>query len=607
MNERVMSLSPKIRVADYIADFLVKSEIEHVFSVTGGGAMHLNDALGKKQGLACVYNHHEQACAIAAESYARLTGKIAAVCVTTGPGGTNAITGVMGGYVDSVPMLVISGQVRYDTTVDSTGMPLRQVGDQEFDIIGSVGNMTKYAVMVKEPEEIRYYLEKALFLAYNGRPGPCWLDIPLSVQSALIDPETLRGYDKNENITEIAPKVTDDIVKFVIEKLNSAKRPVVMVGSGIRLGNAHDKLLKLLESFKIPVVTAWNSHDQIADSHPLYGGRPGTVGDRGGNYVVQNSDLLLVLGCRLNIRQISYNWEMFAHSAYKIMVDIDPLEMDKPTLSIDMKIHAHIADFIDVMLRVGGTFEASPQWLDYCREINKKYPVCLPEYREKSSPVNPYVFMDSLFSAFDDDETIVTSNGSACVVSFQAGIIKEKTRLFTNSGCASMGYGLPAALGACVAAGKRVVCIEGDGSIQMNLQELQTVVHYGLPLKIVVLNNSGYHSIRQTQSNFFGQPLVGVGPDSGVGFVPFEKLSWAFGLEFFKVDSHEDMEEKISLLLSNNKAALMEVVVDIEQQFSPKLASKKLEDGSMCSPPLEDLFPFLPREEFEENIKITKI
>jgi acetolactate synthase-1/2/3 large subunit len=467
--------------------------------------------------------------------------------------------------------------------------------------------MTKYAKLVTEPDKIRYHLERALYLAYNGRPGPCWLDIPLNVQSALIDPDSLPAYDPAEDRAELPPEVTKDTVEKVIKLLNSAKRPVIIVGGGIRLAKSRDKLLKFLEKVKVPIVTAWNSHDLIPDSHPLYSGRSGSMGDRGGNFVVQNSDLLLALGCRLSIRQVSYNWEQFAPSAYKIMVDIDPVEMEKPTLKIDMKIHADVSTFFDYMLKNSKlNIKAPENWLEYCRKINLTYPVVLPEYMKKSDSVNPYVFFKKLFTQLREDEIIVSGNGSACVCSFQAAVIKENTRLYTNSGCASMGYGLPAAIGACVAAGKRVICLEGDGSLQMNLQELQTLAYRKLPIKVFILNNQGYYSIRQTQSSFFGLPLVGVGPDSGVGFAPLEKLAYAFGLCYYKIENHEYIDEKIADILQNNEPVLIEIIIDINQPFSPKLSSVKRDDGTMYSPPLEDMAPFLPRDELEKNMKISR-
>ncbi|MDP4120447.1 MAG: thiamine pyrophosphate-binding protein [Bacillota bacterium] len=601
-------MSNTMVLAEYVANFLVKNNINHVFSVTGGGAMHLNNALGKHPNLKVIYNHHEQACAIAAESYARYSGKIAAVCVTSGPGGTNAITGVMGGYLDSIPMLVISGQVRYDTTVHSTGRPMRQLGDQEFNITGTVKNMTKYAVMIIDKDTIRYHLEKALYLALHGRPGPCWIDIPLDIQNSRIDPDTLPSYDPAEDSSEIPPKVTSDTAKQIIKKIKAAKRPVIFAGSAIRLSGSHSKFMELIEKMQIPVVTAWNAHDVVYDDHPLYSGRPGSMGTRGGNYVVQNSDLVIVLGCRLNIRQISYNFKSFANRSYKIMVDIDIEELNKPTLQIDMKIHADVADFIDALdTELGDNIIKSPEnWLAYCKEINKKYPAALPEYYKKNSPVNPYCFMNSLFHALPENTAAIASNGSACVISFQAAFLKKGGRLYTNSGCASMGYGLPAAIGACIYTGKPTICLEGDGSLQMNLQEIQTMVYHQLPVKLIVLNNRGYHSIRLSQSNFYGQPLVGVGPDSGVGFAPFDKLSEAFCLPYYRIESHDSMDKIIAEMLSKEGPSLTEVILDTEQPFSPKMAAIMQEDGTLITPPLENMSPPLPKEEHEQNMAISR-
>ena len=600
-------MSKTISVAEYIADFLVNNGIAHVFSVTGGGAMHLNNALGKHPGLEAVYNHHEQASAIAAESYARLTGKIAAVCVTTGPGGTNALTGVLGGYLDSIPMLILSGQVRYDTTVRFSGQKLRQLGDQEFDIAKTVRYMTKYAVMVTHPRSIRYHLERALYLALHGRPGPCWLDIPLDVQSAAVDPDTLLGYDPQEDAAEIPPPVTEKTAREILKKLAEAKRPVILVGSGIRLAGERETFLQLLDALRVPVVTAWNAHDVLYNDHPLYAGRPGSMGDRGGNYVIQNCDVLLTLGCRLNIRQISYNYHAFAPNAYHIMVDIDCEELCKPTLRVDKPVHADLRDFLPMLKAVlaGDQISAPENWMTYCREINKWYPVVLPEYRLKDTPVNPYCFMETLFHRLRQDEIVVCSNGSACVITFQAAYMKKETRMYANSGCASMGYGLPAAIGACFAARHRIICLEGDGSLQMNLQELQTVAYHHLPIKLIVLNNQGYHSIRQTQDNFFGRPLVGVGPDSGVGFVSFRKIAEAFSLPYYRVDSLAAAGDVVDTMLREDGPSFTEVILDPAQPFAPKMAAVKRPDGSLYTPPPEFMSPPLPEEEHVRNMEIS--
>jgi acetolactate synthase-1/2/3 large subunit len=591
----------KQRVADYIADFLVANDIKDIFTVTGGGAMHLNDAFGHHPKLHCTYNHHEQACAIAAEAYTRYSRKLAAVCVTSGPGGTNAITGVLGGWLDSVPMFILSGQIKFSTSIKSTKVPLRQLGDQEFNITDCIKTMTKFSQMIINPDDIAYLLEKALYIAMHGRPSPVWLDIPLNVQGAIVETDKLRHYDPVENAEENPPKISDNKVMEIINRINEAKRPVLFVGSAIRSSGAHDDFLELIEKLQIPVVTAWNAHDVLWDEHPLYCGRPGTIGNRGGNFVVQKSDLLLILGCRLNIRQISYNWENFAPEAYKIMVDIDPGELIKPTLSIDMPVYADVNDVINKMnYFLKKEIREHKKWLDWCVNTNKQYPICVEKYYKKTSPINPYSFMTELFLCLGEGDVAITSNGSACVCSFQSAILKKNQRLFTNSGCASMGYGLPASLGVAVERkGNRVICIEGDGSIQMNLQELQTVVHNKLNIKIFWLNNNGYHSIRQTQTNLFSPPLCGVSGDNGVSFPDAQRIAYAYNIPFRKIESVTDIKRQITEVLEPEGPVIIEVVIDPEQFFEPKLSARQLSDGSMVSPSLEDMFPFLSEEEME--------
>jgi acetolactate synthase I/II/III large subunit len=594
----------KQRVADYIADFLSANSITDVFTVTGGGAMHLNDAFGHHSKLHCTYNHHEQACAVAAEAYTRYSGKLAAVCVTSGPGGTNAITGVLGGWLDSVPMFIISGQVKFTTTIKSTKVPLRQLGDQEFNITDCVSALTKFSQMIENPNDIAYLLEKSLFIATHGRPGPVWLDVPLNVQGAVFETETLRHYDPLENDEENPPKITDNIIEKIVEKLKQARRPVIFAGSAVRSSGAYADFLEMINKLQIPVVTAWNAHDVLWDDHPLYCGRPGTIGNRGGNFVVQKSDLLLILGCRLNIRQISYNWENFAPQAYKIMVDIDRGELLKPTLSIDMPVYADVNDVIKKLnSEIKDKMNNHEKWLSWSNNINKKYPICSEQYYKKTSPVNPYVFMNELFLNLDEGDAITASNGSSCVCSFQAAVLKKNQRLFTNSGCASMGYGLPASLGVAVERkGKRVICLEGDGSIQMNIQELQTIVHNKLNIKIIWLNNDGYHSIRQTQTNLFPPPLCGVSGDNGVSFPEAERIAYAYNIPFRKINSITNIKQQISEALAIEGPVIIEAVIDPQQYFEPKLSAKRLPDGSMVSPSLEDMFPFLPEEEMKEII-----
>lgn len=592
----------KVKLSDYVADFLVKNKVENVFTVTGGGAMHLNDSLGHKEGLTCIYNHHEQACAIAAEAYARYAGNIAAVCVTSGPGGTNAITGVLGGWLDSIPMFIISGQVKRATTTWSTDVPLRQLGDQEYNIVASVKPMTKFAVMITEPLKIRYYMEKAFYLARNGRPGPVWIDIPLDVQAALIETNELEGFLPEELNKKENPVLDQTLIPNVLDKIYRAKKPVILAGTGIRIADAYSEFMKVIEKLQIPVVTAWNAHDLLWDGCLFDCGRPGTVGTRGGNIVVQKSDLLISLGCRMNIRMISYNEHDFARNAYKIIVDIDENELKKPTVVPDMPIHANVKDFLKAVNE--SDYERNPEhkrWLEWCRDINERYPVVIPEYYEKKSPVNPYAFMKEFSKQLKEGDSIICGNGSACVISFQTINLKKNQRMFTNSGCAAMGYGFPAAIGVCIAdKGKQTICIDGDGSFQMNLQELQTVVYNHLNIKIFYLNNNGYHSIRQTQNNLFKPPLVGVCDGNGLSFPDMEKIAWAYGLPYIRIDNIDDAGTKVKKVFEADGPFFCEIVVDEEQNFSPKVSSKVLEDGQIVSPPIEDMFPFLPKEELEE-------
>lgn len=591
-------------VASYIANTLAQAGLSKVFMVTGGGAMHLNEAFGKHPDLQCIFNHHEQASAMAAESYARLTNQPAIVNVTTGPGGINALNGVFGAWTDSIPMVVISGQVRYDTTVASTGKSLRQLGDQEFaEIITCAGTMCKYAVSVSDPASIRHHIEKALFLATHGRPGPVWLDIPMNVQGAQINPDELPGYISQEakkgGFATLLPGIVSSLLK--------AERPVILVGAGVRLSRSHRAFLDLLETLSIPVTTAWNAHDVLPDEHPCYAGRPGTLGDRAGNFAVQNADLLLVLGSRLNIRQIGYNWTTFARAAYKIMVDIDPQEIDKPTLKIDLPVEADLADFLPALaqeIRTRGHIEKKG-WLDWCITRRHRYPVVLPAYRKAAAPINPYYFVETLSAQLPPGQITVTGDGTACVATFQAATIKPGQRLYTNSGSASMGYDLPAAIGAAIGApGQDIVCLAGDGSIQMNIQELQTIVHHRMPIKIFILNNDGYHSIRQTQNNYFPPPLVGCTSESGVSFPSFSRLAYAYDIPFFHCDNHQGLESTVQEVLATCGPVMCEIILDPAQGFAPRSASKRLEDGRMASRPLEDLAPFLPDKELAENMLI---
>ncbi|ABC56935.1 MULTISPECIES: thiamine pyrophosphate-binding protein [Methanosphaera] len=602
----------KIRVADYIAEFLAENNIDTLFTVVGGGAMHLNDGFGHNEDIKCIYNHHEQACAIAAEGYYRMSNKLPAVCVTTGPGGTNALTGVLGAYLDSIPMLVISGQVKYEMTVDSTGLDLRQLGDQEWNIVSTVDSMTKYAHMIKNPNEIKYVLQKALYLATSGRPGPCWIDVPLDIQGAIIDTDDLIEFNEDELDIDLGVKVTKDTIENVISKLKSAKRPVIYAGSAIRTNNAHDEFLKLVNKLQIPVVNAWNATDSLEYDNKLTVGCGGSFGDRPANFAVQNSDLILSLGCRLSTRQVSFAYDKWAYDAYKIMVEIDKAEIEKPTINIDMPIQSDIGDFLEIFNKVldeeymGYEFNYN-QWVDKCNEWKNKYPVCDKLKYQQKSPINVYAFLDTLSSNMMEYEKIVVANGSACAC-IHGYKLKKGQRLVVNSGVASMGYDLPAACGACFGIGKkRLVCVSGDGSIQMNLQELQTIVHHKLPIKLFVINNNGYQSIRITQRSFFERPFVGIGGDSGdVSFPQMKKIANAYSIPYYSCNDISKLDETVNKTLNHDGYVMCEIFVDTKQEFEPKSASKKLPDGKMVSAPLEDMKPFLPRDELEENMIIKK-
>jgi len=593
------------RVADYIAESLLAAGIRHVFMVTGGGAMHLNDALGNLPGLTPVFCHHEQACAMAAEAYYRVTGRMAAVNVTTGPGAINAVNGVFGGYVDSMAMVVISGQVKRETLAGATGLPLRQLGDQEADVIAMVRGIAKYAALVDDPAHVRHHVERALHLATSGRPGPVWLDIPIDVQAAAYDPAAQAAYDPATDRIAFRTPDLAAAAADVAGRLAQAERPVIYAGTGLRLAGQYERFLALAERLGVPVVTAWNSNDLLPDDHAVYAGRPGSLGNRAGNFAVQNADVVLVLGCRLNIRLVSYNFRSFAPQAHRIMVDVDAAELDKPTLSMQQRIHADLADFLPLL--DAATRDWRPHhapWLAWCRERLARYPVVLPGYWEKPEPVNPYCFMQRLFEQLGPGEVVACGDGTACVTAFQAAIVRPGQRIFHNSGCASIGYDLPAAIGVAVARPEldRVVCLAGDGSVMMNLQELQTIAGMRLPVKVFVLNNSGYHSIRQTQSNFFPGRIVGCGTDSGLSFPDFGKVAAAFGMPFERCTRHADLEATIGRTLAGRGPAVCEVVLDLGQQFAPKLSSRRLADGSMVTAALEDMAPFLPREELAENM-----
>lgn len=748
----------KIKLANYISETLVANGITQNFSVTGGGAMHLNDAFGHQKGMHTLYQHHEQACAMAAESYARIYNRPALLCVTSGPGGTNAITGVLGAWLDSIPMLIISGQVRYDNTArwaeEQNGTRLRAMGDQEFDITKSIDCMTKYSEMLTDPYRVRYALEKCIYLSQTGRPGPCWLDIPVDIQGKYIETDELIGFDpadfaaggdgwEKENAHRIpadadtskreaaVPPVDPQQVQLILEKIRASRRPIFYTGNGIRIAGAEMLFLEVAHLLNIPVVVGWNGPDIIPSDDPLYVGRPGGRGDRPGNLAVQNADLILSIGSRLNIRQVGYDFKSWARDAYVIVNDIDAEELRKPSVHCDLAVHADARQLLQCLLRelhVLGHTPAHPlfqggegllrddalrvchteearqdvknegprlSWLATCAFYRDNYPTILPEYLAPSDPTlspedpasfaNVYALIKEVSDQAAPGQVTVVGNGSPCVAGGQAYRIKPGTRFISQDGVASMGYGLPAAIGAAVAVHASVdatpcggadaslpretadanagdaqqdhdysalaadpslhesaddrlaaelrdpywtgrdehypayekhdiLVLTGDGSIQMNLQELQTIISHQLPIKIFVINNGGYHSIRQTQTNLFrGEPLVGIGVDSGMGgvqdlsFPDMEKIAHAYGFPFIRAHHNEELHDAVAETLATDGPAICEIMVTLTQQFLPKSAAKRLPDGSIISPPLEDLAPYLPDEEMDRIMIVPRV
>ncbi len=596
-----------MRTADYIFSEIAGMGIKEVFAVSGGGAMHLVDAVGKNEDLKYIAVHHEQAATMSAEGHSRVTGKPGVALVTSGPGGTNTLTGVCGAWIDSIPLIVVSGQVTTNTLLEGTG--LRQFGIQESDIITLVKPVTKYAVTVKDPSTIRYHLEKAIYHATHGRPGPVWLDVPLDVQSALINPDELEPFRPGNKATVISENDLSGNISECIELLKRAERPVVISGYGIRLAKGEEEFMKLVEMLGIPVISSWTTSDLIHTEHDLYIGRSGIMGDRGGNFTVQNSDLLLIIGSRMSIPQVGYNFKVFAREAKKIVVDIDKAELSKKSLVPDLAIQSDAKVFMQELitqLKDAGLEIGTQEWLAKCREWKARYPVALPEYEDNKDAVNSFYFVDQLSKKLDNDAVVVTDMGSSFTCTMQTFKTKPGQRLFTSSGHSSMGFGLPGAIGACFAHGKKTICISGDGGLQMNIQEFQTLVQYKLPLILFVLNNQGYLTIKLMQQNHFGR-YVGSDPSSGVGTPDIVKIAEAYGIKSTRISDHTELNQKLDSILAEDGPFVCEIMMPPEQQLIPRISSLKKPDGTIISKPLEDLYPFLDREEFHGNMIIKPI
>jgi acetolactate synthase I/II/III large subunit len=621
-----------MRLADYVMTFVAQQGVKHVFLLTGGGAMHLNDALARSKDLAYVCNHHEQACAIAAESYAKATNNLGVAMVTTGPGGTNAITGVVGAWLDSTPMLVISGQVkRADRMYRPDGTPLgvRQRGSQEVDIVSLIKPVTKYAVTIDDPQSIRYHLEKAAHLARTGRPGPVWIDIPIDVQAAPIEPEALRAFDTRDSVVAGQSPVTTDEnsaadltakVRDLIERLNRSERPFIFAGNGVRVSGAAAAFEKLVRRLNVPVGLTWLAMDLLDDDDPLLVGRPGTVAPRGANFALQNADFVLVIGTRLDPPLMGWDPKQFARGAYKTVIDIDPAELRKLEGAIDNPICADARAFMDRVLQHDSLLDKNKDrspWLQRCQDWKTGYPIVLPEHRAPGL-VSVYHLAEVIGEEIGPNDRVVSGDsGSAIEVFLLAYRARKGRRVFHTAGLGAMGYGIAASIGVCLGSGKRkTICVDGDGGLQLNIQELATIAHLQLPIKLFVLNNQGYASIRASQTNYFGGPNIGCSPETGVSVPDYRKVARAYGLKTALIEGQgeaeaegpgSDLRTAVRRVLRSRGPVVCDVRIIPDEIRAPRVISIQRPDGSFLSKPLEDLWPLLDRDEFASNMIVEPV
>ncbi len=597
-----------MKLSDYVVRFIADLGVKHVFMLAGGGAMHLDDSLGRCGGLQYICNLHEQACAVAADAYARTRNQLGVALVTTGPGGTNTVTGVAAAWLDSTPVLFVSGQVKRADLKRDSGV--RILGVQEIDIVSIVDSITKYAVTVEEPERIRYHLEKAVYLALHGRRGPVWIDIPLDVQAAQIDPERLAGFSEAEGrAQDSGGSELGEKVSRLVEMLSLARRPSLLAGNGIRAAGAEGVFLKVAERLGIPVLTTWLGLDLIPDDHPLNFGRPGSLAPRGANFTLQNCDLLLVVGARLDMAVTAYAHDRLARGAKKVMVDMDPAEIEKMKTEIHLPIVADAGAFLDELCAQCASVRSDGwrDWLRRCREWKARYPLVLPEHRNLPGRLSMYHFSEVLSDELAPGDVITPgSSGFAVEIFLLCLKIKSGQRCFHSRGVGAMGLGLPAAIGASVASGRRTICVDGDGGFQMNIQELATVERLGLPVKFFVVNNQGYASIRASQMGYFHR-LVGADSTSGVTLPDLGAVAKAYGLPFRRIAGKANLNEQIRAVLEAPGPAVCEVVVAPNEERIPRASSYLKADGSMGSKPLEDLYPFLDRDEFVSNMLIEPL
>jgi len=588
-----------MKLSDYVIS-IISEYTKHVFLVSGGGCIHLVDSLSKSN-IELIPTLHEQGASIAAESYSQYTNKIGVALVTTGPGSTNALTGVASAWLDSIPMLLLTGQVQNKDRVGNSGV--RQMGFQEIDTIGIYKSITKYAVTVSDPKMVKYNLEKALWLAMNGRPGPVVLDIPLDVQAAEIEPDELESFYPNVinyNLSNI---------KDISKKLSQAKRPILLVGNGVRLANALPEFYEFIEKTKIPVLTTWKALDLIEEEHPQYVGRPGGVGQRGANFNQQNSDFILVIGARLDHGQLAYQPQYFAREAIKCIVDIDKNEISKLNINVDYPIEMDAKLFLKELNDNVDKLNIN-EWLDFCKNLYKKYPVILDEYLDTTKKnINNYAFIDALSHTMPENSLLIPGSSGACSeVTMQSLKCKNGTRVYNSEGLGSMGFGIPAAIGGCIASNKQeTICIDGDGGFFMNIQELELVYRYQLPIKFFILNNNGYGSIRTTQNTHFGGNLVVSDSTSGLTLPSIELNSAAYKIPFIKIENQKNLKEDIKSVLNYPGPVICELTIDPDHKTFPKASVYKKEDGSFATRPMEDLAPFLEREEYLNNLLIKPI
>ena len=584
-----------MKLSDYVIQFISKIGVDYIFLLPGGGSMHLVDSVGRNKEITPVCFLHEQAAAIAADGYAQYRNDIGVALVTTGPGGTNTITAVAASWIDSTPLMIISGQVKRSDLMHGKGV--RQMGVQEVDIVSIVKPITKYAVTVTEPETIRYHLEKALYYARSGRPGPVWIDIPLDVQSYPIEEKNLKGFRPKRKRKQNLGKIVERCIKL----LNASKRPVILAGRGVRLANAEDYFLQFIEKTNIPVLLTWRLLDIIPEDHELNFGRPGSVAPRYSNFILQSADLLISIGARLDLAQVGYNYKNFAKNAKKIVVDIDEAEIRKIDTKIDVPVVSDARDFLIELLKKSSLIEKveREEWIERCRRWKEKYPVILPEYKKKKGYVNTYALIDILSDILTEEDVIVPgSSGSCSEITCQAFRIKKGQRLINSPGLGSMGFGLPQSIGVCLASNKkRTICIIGDGGLQHNIQELETLKRLNLPVKLFVLNNNGYAAIRNTQKRFFNGRFVCCDPESGLTIPDLKKIAKAYGLKYFQIKNQNRLEKEVRDVIETEGPVMCEVMIDPDLQIQPRISSMVMPDGRIVSKPLEDLWPFLESKE----------